>query len=76
MNFFIKAQVLHVSIVNDTHRENCVLLNSVQEFFEIKGWLLLNFFIYLHKINFYTCCLLSHIEEQMFEKQDSSNKQK
>ena len=33
---------------NDTHRENCVLLNSVQEFIEIEAWLLLIFFLCLH----------------------------
>ena len=33
---------------NDTHRENCVLLSSVQEFIEIEDWLLLTFFLCLH----------------------------
>ena len=29
--------------LNDTHMENCVSLNSVQEFIEIEAWLLLAF---------------------------------
>ena len=33
---------------NDTHRENCILLNLVQEFIEIKAWLFLTFFLCLH----------------------------
>ena len=28
--------------------ENCVLLNSIQEYFEVEVWLLLNFFMCLH----------------------------
>ena len=35
-------------MLNDTHRENFVLLNSVQEFIEIQAWLLLTFFLCLH----------------------------
>ena len=43
------------NLINDTHRENFVLLNSVQEFIEIEAWLLLRFFIvYTQSINFYT----------------------
>ena len=34
--------------LNDTNSENCVLLNSVQEFIEIEAWLLLIFFQCLH----------------------------
>ena len=30
---------------NNTHRENCVLLNSVQEFIEGEAWLLLTFLL-------------------------------
>ena len=33
---------------NDIHKENCVLLNSVQESTEIEAWLLLIFFPCLH----------------------------
>ena len=32
--------------INDTHRENCVLLNSMQELIEIEAWLLMTFFHY------------------------------
>ena len=34
--------------LNDTHRENCVLLNSIQEFIEIETRLLLTFVLCLH----------------------------
>ena len=34
--------------------ESCVLLSSVQEFIEIKAWLLLNFFMFTQSIKFYT----------------------
>ena len=30
--------------LNDFHKQNCVLLNSVQEFIETEAWLLLTFF--------------------------------
>ena len=33
--------------------ESCVLLSSVQEFIEIKAWLLLNFFMFTQSIKFY-----------------------
>ena len=38
----------HLDWLNDTHRENFGLLNSVQEFTEIQAWLLLTFFLCLH----------------------------
>ena len=38
----------HLDWFNNTHRENFVLLNSVQEFIEIQVWLLLSFFLSLH----------------------------
>ena len=38
----------HLDWLNDTHRENFVLLNSVQEFIVIQAWLLLTFFLCLH----------------------------
>ena len=34
-------------LFNDTHKENCVLLNSAQELIKIEVWLLLIFFLYL-----------------------------
>ena len=34
---FRKAEMPRSTGLNDTHRENCVLLNLVQEFLEIKG---------------------------------------
>ena len=36
------------AFINDTHRKNCALLNSVQEFIEIEAWLILTFFLCLH----------------------------
>ena len=41
--------------------ENCVLLNSVQEYFEIEAWLLLTFFLCLH--NWFLYILFSHVKE-------------
>ena len=38
----------HLDWFNNTHRENFVLLKSVQEFIEIQAWLLLSFFLSLH----------------------------
>ena len=38
----------HLDWLNDAHRENIVLLISVQEFIEIQAWLLLTFFLCLH----------------------------
>ena len=38
----------HLDWLNNTHRENFVLLDSVQEFIEIQAWLLLTFFRCLH----------------------------
>ena len=35
------------SHINDAYRENCILLNSGQEFIEIKAWLLLTSFLCL-----------------------------
>ena len=34
-------------MLNDTHRENCALFNSVQEFIEIETWLFLTFYLCL-----------------------------
>ena len=34
--------------INDNNRKNCVLLNLVQELFDIEAWLLLTFFLCLH----------------------------
>ena len=49
----------HLEWLNDTHRENFVLLNPVQEFIEIQAWLLLNFFhMFTQSINF--CILYCH----------------
>ena len=34
--------------LNDTHRENCVSLDSVQQFIKVEAWQLLTFFLCLH----------------------------
>ena len=52
----------------------CPLLNSVQEIFEIKAWILLTFFICLH--NQLSSINSSHIKKYMFYKVDSSNTRK
>ena len=51
--------------------KTCVLLNSVQKFIEIQGWLLLTFFIYLHN----QLSSFNSVIAQMSEKRDSLNRQ-
>ena len=60
--------------LNDTHRVKCVLLNSVQEFIEAEACLVLTFFLCLHNQLISTQSIVTHM--QMFEKCDSSNRQK
>ena len=55
-----------VNVLNDTHRENFVLLYSVQE------WLLGCFCVYIINYKFYTL----RYQVQMFKKSDSSRQQK
>ena len=40
--------------LNNTHRENWVLLNSLQYFTEIEAWLLFPTFSYIYAISFHT----------------------
>ena len=48
-----KKVVPTLSLFKDTHRENSVFLNSVQEFTEIEAWLFLTFFsMFAQSINF------------------------
>ena len=54
-----------------TGKKNCALLNSVQKFIEIKGWLVCTFFIYLHN----QLSSFNSIIVQMSEKRDLSNRQ-
>ena len=42
------------TLFNDTHRENCVLLNSVQELIKLEAWFLLKFSLSTQSINFCT----------------------
>ena len=60
-------------LVNDTHRANCVLLNSIQEFINLEAWLLLTFSLCLHNL---LILIYSIVACQMFEKCNSSNRQK
>ena len=57
--------------INDTQGKTCALLNSVQKFIAIQGWLLLTFFICLHN----QLSSFNSIIVQMSEKHDSSNRQ-
>ena len=61
---------------DDTHRANCILLNSTQELIEIETCLLLFFFLCLHSqlISIHSIIIYSRVE--MFEKCDSSKRQK
>ena len=63
-----KTQILKF---NDTSGRTCALLNSVQKFIEIQGWLLLTFFICLHN----QLSSFNSIVVQMSEKRDSPNRQ-
>ena len=63
-------------LFNDNHMEDLFiyllcLLNSVQKFIEIQGWLLLPFFICLRN----QLSSFNSIKVQMSEKRDSSNRQ-
>ena len=59
---------MHSFNLNDTHKEKtCALMNSVQKFIEIKGWVLLTFFMYLHN----QLSSFNSINVQMIEKHDS-----
>ena len=53
-----------------------VLVNLVQEFLEIEAWLLLTFFVSLHSHLSLIYSIVTYYREQMFEKGDSSNRQK
>ena len=54
-----KTNFLHL---NNTHRENCVSLNSVQEFIEIGIWLLLTLFLCLHNQLISIHSIVTHIK--------------
>ena len=54
-----------------SHRRICALLNSVQNFMEVQGWLLLTFFVCSqNQLSSFNSIIL-----QMSEKPDSSNRQ-
>ena len=40
--------MLFFQLFNDTHRENCVLLNLSQEIIEVEAWLFVTFLLCLH----------------------------
>ena len=48
--------MLLLQLFNDTHKENCVLLNSAQELIEVEAWLRLTSLLCLHN-------QLSHIKD-------------
>ena len=62
-----EAQTSSISLI-DTHMEE---LDSVQNFIETQGWLLLTFFLCLHN----QLSSFNSIIVQMSEKRDSSNRQ-
>ena len=57
-------------------RQNCVLLNTVQELIEIETWLLLSFFTCLHNQLSSIDPIVICYRAQIFEQSDSSNRQK
>ena len=62
--------------LNDTTGQNCVLLNSVQEFIETEAWMLLTFFLCLQNQLLSIHSTVTYWREKMFEKYDSSDRQK
>ena len=62
-------------LVSNTHRENYILLNSVQEFIEIEARLLLTFSLCLHDQFISIHSIVTYSRKQMFEKCDSLNRQ-
>ena len=68
---YLKFVVQVVSLTVFTWKRTCALLNSVQIFIEIQGWLLLTFFICLHN----QLSSFNSIIVQMPEKGDSLNRQ-
>ena len=62
-NISKKIRTLLEFFLLSAHKENCVLLNSVQEFIETEAWLFLTFFLCLHNqlvsITFYCHILKS-----------------
>ena len=67
---FVKYQLTIVT------GKSYVLLSSVQEFIEIEAWLLLTFFLCLHNQSSSIHSTVTNEKVQMFEKGDSSNRQK
>ena len=65
-----------IIFLNNTRRENCVLINSVPEFDEIEAWLLLTFFVCLYNQLFSVYSFVTYWRVQMFEIHDSSNRHK
>ena len=55
-----------------TGKKTCALLNSVQRFIEIQGWLLLKFFICLHNqlSSFYSVMCLKNVIHQIDSKHE------
>ena len=49
--------------MNDIHRENCILLNSVQETIKIEVWLFLTLFLCFTQSIKFPYILLPHIKE-------------
>ena len=53
--------------------ELCALLNSVQKFIEIQGWLRLTFFIYLHNQLSSPNSIILQMSEKVIHQIDSKN---
>ena len=55
--------MLFFQLFNDTHRENCALLNLAQEIIEVEAWLFVTFLLCLHNQ-----LIVTNLRLQMFEK--------
>ena len=61
-------------MINDTHRKKiCGVLNSMQKFIEILGWLLLTFFISLHDQLSSFNSIIVQMFENVIHQTDSKN---
>ena len=55
--------MLFFQFFNDTRRENCALLNLVQEIIEVEAWLFVTFLLCLHNQ-----LIVTYLRVQLFEK--------
>ena len=60
-------------VLNDSHKENCILLSSLLELIEIEAFLHLTFFLCLHTQWISIHSIVTYQRVQIFEECDSSH---